>query len=84
MIDEAQERLDSELDIIKVIQNLRNMHILLKSKLMDEDIEFQIAHSQKNFIDLDESLHSDDEGADTAKGDAPTQPKSGKNIFRVQ
>ena len=54
-MDEAQNRLDAELNIVKMIQSLRNMKVLLKSSLLNDDVKFQIAHSNKNFIDLDAS-----------------------------
>ena len=34
LIDEAQDRLDQELNIVKIIQTLRNMKVVLKSSLM--------------------------------------------------
>ena len=40
MIEEAQDRLDAELNIVKMIQGLRNMKVLLKSSLMNEDVKF--------------------------------------------
>lgn len=66
VIDEAQDRLDAELNIVKMIQSLRNMKVLLKSSLMTEDVKFQIAHSQKNFINLDvtDSSTESDTGSD--------------------
>ena len=37
------------------------MKVLLKSSLMSEEVRFKIAHSNKNFIDLDaENLPSSD------------------------
>lgn len=38
LIDEAQERLDQELNIIKIIQTLRNMKVVLKSSIMSQDV----------------------------------------------
>lgn len=61
LIDEAQDRLEAELDVVKIIQNLRNMKVLLKSSLMsDPGVQAKIAHSAKNFIDIDASSSSDD------------------------
>ena len=34
------------------------MKLLLKSSLMSEEVKFKIAHSNKNFIDLDDSVSS--------------------------
>lgn len=43
LIDEAQDRLDKELNIVKMIQNLRNMKIMLKCS-MNQDIWQKVAH----------------------------------------
>ena len=59
-MEEAQNRLDAELNIVKMIQSLRNMKVLLKSSLLNDDVKFQIAHSNKNFIDLDASSSDSD------------------------
>ena len=59
MIDEAQDRLEKELNIIKIIHSLRNMKVLMKNSLMSEKVKFELAHSNKNFIDLDASSSSD-------------------------
>jgi hypothetical protein len=47
-----------------MIQNLRNMKTLLKSSLMSDEVKFKIAHSNKNFIDLDVSIDSSSDGND--------------------
>ena len=36
------------------------MKILMKSKLLDKETKFEIAHSHKNIIDVDEPTSSDD------------------------
>ena len=59
LIDEAQERLDRELNIVKMVGSLRNMKVLLKSSLMsDPEVQLKIMHCEKNFIDLDVSQES--------------------------
>jgi hypothetical protein len=40
------------------------MKILMKSKLLDENTKFEIAHSRKNIIDVDEPTSSDDADQD--------------------
>ena len=44
-----------------MIRNVRNSKVLLKNSLMVEDVRFQLAHSAKNYIDVDlsSSEHSD-------------------------
>lgn len=59
IFESGKKRLDSELNVIKMINNLRNTRILLKSTLMKEpEIELKIKHDPKNIIDLD--VPSDD------------------------
>ena len=67
LIDEAQDRLDGELNIIKIIQSLRNMKVLLKSSIMTDEIRFKIMHSQKNFIDLDQSASSSSDSTSSSE-----------------
>lgn len=49
---------------MKIIKSLRDMKILMKSKLLDENTKFEIAHSRKNIIDVDEPTSSDDADQD--------------------
>ena len=53
----GQQRIDAELNIVKLMNNLRNIKILLKASLMkDPDIRYQVKHDQKNLIDLDDEV----------------------------
>ena len=40
------------------------MKTLLKSSLMSDEVKFKIAHSNKNFIDLDVSIDSSSDDYD--------------------
>ena len=40
------------------------MKILMKSKLLDKETKFEIAHSRKNIIDIDEPTSSDEADPD--------------------
>jgi len=35
------------------MKNLRDLKILMKNSLMSEEVAFEIAHAQKNFINID-------------------------------
>jgi len=52
MYEEASDRIDAELDIVKLLRNIRNSKILLES-MMDDGIRYEIAHNKKNVLDLD-------------------------------
>lgn len=54
------EKINKELNILKIIKSLRDMKILMKSKMLDKETKFEIAHSRKNIIDIDEPTSSDD------------------------
>ena len=45
--------MEKELDIIKILKSLRDIKMLMKNSLMTPDIKYQIAHSEKNFIDIE-------------------------------
>ena len=60
MYEESAERIDAELDIVKMLRDLRNFKILLTNTMMDKSTKFEIAHSDKNLIKLDTSDEDDD------------------------
>ena len=43
------------MDIIKIIKDLRNLKIFIKSKLLDEETSNLIKYSDKNIIPIDSS-----------------------------
>lgn len=43
------------LDVVNHLRNHQFFKILLKMSLMDKQVKYQLAHSEKNLIDLDES-----------------------------
>jgi len=45
---------NNELDIIRLVKNLRYLRILVKNSFIDENIKFMIMNSEKNLIDIDE------------------------------
>lgn len=48
-----------ELDLVKIIKNLKKLRLLSKSKLVDAKTEFLLKHNHKNVINLDSSDLSD-------------------------
>ena len=45
--------MNKELDIIKLVKNLRYLKILVKNSFINEKIKFMIINSEKNAIDID-------------------------------
>ena len=56
MYDEGKDRIDTELNIVKIIKTLRDLKILMKNSIMDDEIMFAIKHSQKNVINIEKSF----------------------------
>ena len=52
MMEIGKEKIECQLNIVKIIKNLRHMKILLKSSLMNPEINHKIMHSKKNVINL--------------------------------
>lgn len=52
--EDGSQRIDKDLNIIKLVKNLKRIKILVKSRLMTRDIKFKIAHSSKNCINVDD------------------------------
>ena len=61
MYEESDERIDAELDIVRMLRDLRNAKILLSNTMMDKTTKFEIAHNDKNLIRLDTSDEEEDE-----------------------
>lgn len=55
LFDKATEKVDKELNVVKVIRNLRNLKILVKHTFMNDEMKEEIKYSNKNIIDLEES-----------------------------
>ena len=58
LYDRGKNRIEGELDIVKIIKSIRNMKILMKNSFMNEEVIHQIYHSKKNLINIDESFSS--------------------------
>lgn len=53
LVKEGKKRIEKELNIVKIMKSLRDIKILMKNSMMSPDIRFQVAHSEKNFIDIE-------------------------------
>lgn len=49
----GKERVEKELNISKLVKNLRNLKILIKNSFLNDNIGFMIYHSRKNTLDID-------------------------------
>jgi len=49
----GSDRIEAELNIVKVIRALRNIKILMRNSLMSKKVKFEITHAGKNLINID-------------------------------
>jgi len=64
LYDLSSERIEKETDIVKIMKKLRNLKILLSNSLMTPEVKFSIAYTDKNVINLDESIQEADKEGD--------------------
>ena len=53
LYERGQDRVEAELNIVKIMKSLRDMKILMKNSMMDKQVRYQIRHSEKNILNLD-------------------------------
>ena len=51
--------MEKQLNIIKLIKNVRNQKVLSKNSLMSEQLKQQLKHCEKNLIDLEDTSDFD-------------------------
>ena len=54
LLEKGSEKLSEEVNIIKILKDLRDLKVIIKHSLMNPEIKFQIQHTEENLIDLDE------------------------------
>ena len=75
LYEKGQEKIEKELDIVKLVKNLRYMKILLRSSLMSKKMKFDIMHAQKNLIELSEE--EEEEPQDKKDGQETNRDNAG-------
>jgi hypothetical protein len=51
---EGSDRLDKETNLVAIVKKLRHFEIILENSLLNSDQrKFDVAHAEKNVIDLD-------------------------------
>ena len=58
MLKKGSNNIEKELNIAKIIKDLKNLQILMRSKLADNLVKKEIEHNKKNVINLDEDKSS--------------------------
>jgi len=72
LYEKGQEKIESELDIVRLTKNLRYMKILLRNSLMSRRVKFDIMHQEKNLIDVS----NDEDEAEAEELEVQTQRSS--------
>ena len=57
--EETNDKIDGELNIVKIIRNLKDIKILMKYSLLTPELKHQIRHSEKYLIDIDKNEEAD-------------------------
>ena len=65
----GSEKLEGEMNIVKIIKNLKFLRVLMRKHLADEKLQFEIRHDPKNVIDLDAKTE-ESEAAKSENSDA--------------
>ena len=60
LYEQGQDKLEGEMNIVKIIRNLKFLRILMKKYVADEQMQFDIRHNPKNVIDLDAPSEQDE------------------------
>ena len=50
----GKERIEKDFRAEKLIKNLKDIKLVIKSKLYEQDFKFQVEYNNKNVIDLEE------------------------------
>ena len=64
MFEVGAAKIHTELDVVKVIRNLKNLRTIMKTQLMKDEDMLKILHNDNNIIDMDVSPCSSENGAE--------------------
>ena len=64
MIEVGNDKIDGELDVINIMNDLRNLKIMLTFSIMTRKVREKIQYTGKNIIDLDTSSDESDNPAE--------------------
>jgi hypothetical protein len=53
LYDRGHSNMQGELDLVKIIRNLKNLRIMMKKYVCDKDFLHDIKNDDRNIIDLD-------------------------------
>ena len=50
MLNEGSEKIDINLDVVKMIKSVKKLKILMENLFMTDEVKKQIKHSEKNIL----------------------------------
>jgi len=53
LIDKGDERIEKEMDIIKILRKIREFKYILRKINLNPNLKFELYHSKEYLIDLD-------------------------------
>jgi len=53
LIDKGDERIEKEMDIIKILKKIREFKYILRKINLNPNLKFELYHSKEYLIDLD-------------------------------
>ena len=74
LYERGEENLEKEMDIVKIVRNLRNLKIFIKKYIVDEETLEMIKHSDKNIIHIDSTSEESSSSSSSSKAQ-PVQMK---------
>jgi hypothetical protein len=60
----AQEKIENDLDVIRIIKHLREIRIAVSNQMINEKMKFQINHHHRNVINIENEDHLDSDDSD--------------------
>ena len=59
MLNEGSEKIDINLDVVKMIKSVKKLKILMENLFMTDEVKKQIKHSEKNILNLSSEENED-------------------------
>ena len=60
LYDLSETKINKAMNMVKLVQGLKDIKILMKSSMMSKDVRDQLKHVDKNLINLDTSSEDSD------------------------
>lgn len=79
----GSEKIESSLDMVKIIRNLRNLEILFKNSILTPEFKKLLEHSKKNVINLDDEEQIDYNSIDQEQTEQNSKTERLQDVFNM-